>query len=84
MGEVKIRLYTVATVLGGDEWAASPPPPGLLLPGNSPWYPLNARLAAHQSQLERFRKEKISIGDKCVYRRDPVGHPGLRERIILK
>jgi len=82
MREVKIWLYTVATVLGGDEWAASLP--GLLLPGNSSWYPLNARLAAHHSQLERFRKEKISIGDKCVYRRDPVGHPGLRERIILK
>jgi len=82
MGGVKIWPYTVATVLGGDEWAASPP--GLLLPGNSPWYPLNARLAAHQSQLERFRKENISTGDKRVYRRDPVGHPDLRERIILK
>jgi hypothetical protein len=61
------------------------PPPGSLLPGNSQWYPLNARLAAHQSQLERFRKENISsIGDKCVYQRDRVGHPGIRERIILK
>jgi hypothetical protein len=82
MGGVKIWLYPVATVLGGDEWAASPP--RLLLPGNSPWYPLNARLAAHQRQLERLRKEKISIGDKCVYGRDHVGHTYLRERIILK
>jgi hypothetical protein len=82
MGGVKMWVYTVAAVLGGGEWAA--PLPGLLLPGNSPWYPLNARLAAHQRQLERFRKEKISIGDKSVYGRDRVGHPGLRERIILK
>lgn len=73
---------TVATVLDGDEWADSFSE--LLLPGNSPWYPLNSRLAAHRSQFERFRKEKISRGDKCVYQRDRATHPGLRDRIITE